>query len=679
MSKQSDPGRRPARLMALLAVIATLGAVLAFSLGSLAQADTTGTPDPVTKAVINPGATCPNFTNTTPAAPPCATATNGQDPATTLTGAAEGTVVSIHVDLQALPGKLNAVVARLCRSNISVNTTAQMSPSLSGNCIAQPFVSGTDFASASADTDNGDNTNADFIFKVGTGTETNHQGPGTAITCDANNPCSIWLDEQVDNQTVNSSGHVFKHYDVTYAPVTPGAPTVHVTASDVTLTVDLGPPPPAPAGNPQFDHYNVSISPADAAAQSGPSTQTHYVFSSVKDFTQYTVSATASSSGTNGSTSSPGTATGTPTPPAPTGVTGTAGDRSVLVSWTAPATITGSPTPATYEVHATPCVTGTSTAPCPTGTQPGTVISQTTTSNATSWNFTGLTNGTAYFFTVAANYTTPVAGQGPFSAASAPVAPVSAKLTQTLTVTRPQGALVMTQLCTTYPARSSAATGGTQLFAGQASDQPRYTGSAVPNGGTVAGPQPDPQRPNYPYPTDQFGNPAANYPTDCQIDLGVAHLMSNGQFFEATGVMDTVTVVETNSGDPGFSVSGQIPSFNDGSGHSFSGSELGLTPKVSSESQGFTDSDGNPYQMNVLPRNTASCPTLQGASPTACTGQAVPPNSPNATGLSNLTQLASASSGHSLGIATLDGNLDLYIPINKIAGTYTGVLSITAL
>ncbi|WP_035941072.1 fibronectin type III domain-containing protein, partial [Knoellia aerolata] len=94
-------------------------------------------------------------------------------------------------------------------------------------------------------------------------------------------------------------------------------------------------------------------------------------------------------------------------PAAPTAVTATAGDGSATVSWTAPSN-GGSPITG-YTV--TPYVGATAQVPWTvTGNPP-----------ATSTTVTGLTNGTAYTFRVAA---TNVAGTGPASAGSNAVTPV---------------------------------------------------------------------------------------------------------------------------------------------------------------------------------------------------------------------------------------------------------------
>ena len=111
-------------------------------------------------------------------------------------------------------------------------------------------------------------------------------------------------------------------------------------------------------------------------------------------------SASASATGpASGSPSGGATATAAGSPGAPTGLTATPGNAEVGLSWTAPAAASGPP--ASYHVYE--------------GTSPGftlgTPVMSTTSTNAT---VTGLSNGTTYYFVVAA-----VDASGTVSAASA--------------------------------------------------------------------------------------------------------------------------------------------------------------------------------------------------------------------------------------------------------------------
>ena len=101
-------------------------------------------------------------------------------------------------------------------------------------------------------------------------------------------------------------------------------------------------------------------------------------------------------------------ASGTTAPGAPTGVGGSAGDASVALSWTAPASNGGS---AITGYRVTPYIGATAQTPVLTG------------SAATTFTVTGLTNGTAYTFTVAAIN---AVGTGADSAATAAITPAAA-------------------------------------------------------------------------------------------------------------------------------------------------------------------------------------------------------------------------------------------------------------
>jgi predicted phage tail protein len=109
--------------------------------------------------------------------------------------------------------------------------------------------------------------------------------------------------------------------------------------------------------------------------------------------------ATATAAGAAPGSPSAGTASAAGTPGAPTGLTATPGNAEVGLSWTAPAAASRSP--ARYRVYE--------------GTSPGftlgTPVMSTTSTNVT---VTGLTNGTTYYFVVAA-----VDASGTVSAASA--------------------------------------------------------------------------------------------------------------------------------------------------------------------------------------------------------------------------------------------------------------------
>ena len=370
------------------------------------------------------------------------------------------------------------------------------------------------------------------------------------------------------------------------------------------------------------------------------------------------------------------------TPGAPTGVVAAPGNQQCTIGFTAPSNTGNSSAPLSYTVT----VTGPGG-----GQQTGTATS--------GYVFTGLTNGTTYPVSVTATSTAADGSHPPASAAGTtncvPAAPPGPTVQQTISATRPQGALVLTQVCGDH-----GATPGHPTPVTHSGSTPGVSGPPeFPAGSGVA----DPQYPNYPT--------QGSYPTNCNVSLGTAHLITSGngkgQFYEATGVLSQVTVVDGRDADVGFTVNGQMSRFQGAvAGNSFSGSELGWTP-ASANTPPFTDSDGHGYAQYVkagpvVPANSPSSTGLSNSGSPSCSplnADGSPAAGGSVCGSIGLNVLGSAAGRHAhatgdpaclpsattdcfvggLGIATLDADLDLYIPIFAHADTYTGVLTISAI
>ncbi len=185
------------------------------------------------------------------------------------------------------------------------------------------------------------------------------------------------------------------------APTVPAAPTaVSAVAGDGQATVSWT--APSNGGSP-ITGYTVTTSPGGVTT---PASGTSVLVTGLTNGTAYTFTVTATNSvgtGAASSDSAPVTPSAAPTAPgAPTGVVAVPGDGQATVSWTAPSN-GGSPI-TSYTVTSSP----------------GAVVVDSGTSSVT---VTGLTDGTAYTFTVTA---TNAIGTGPASAASSPVTPAAA-------------------------------------------------------------------------------------------------------------------------------------------------------------------------------------------------------------------------------------------------------------
>jgi hypothetical protein len=205
-------------------------------------------------------------------------------------------------------------------------------------------------------------------------------------------------------------GSVFLGGDAVAAGASlPGAPR-NVAGTPGNQTVALTWRAPSNDGGAQITSYRITPyigSTAQTPINTGTSGLS-YTVTGLTNGTAYTFTVAATNSVGTGPDSNPtGALTPASPPDAPTGVTGTPGNRSVALSWTAPASNGGSPI-TRYRI--TPYIGSTAQTPVNTG------------SAATSYTVTGLTNGTTYTFTVAA---TNSAGTGPDSSPSAVITPAT--------------------------------------------------------------------------------------------------------------------------------------------------------------------------------------------------------------------------------------------------------------
>ena len=204
------------------------------------------------------------------------------------------------------------------------------------------------------------------------------------------------------------TGPASEHSNTVTPATTPSAPTaVTATAGGASATVSWSAPS---NGGSQITSYTITpyigseARPTTTITGSPPATST--TITGLTIGTSYTFTVTATNSiGTSAASEHSGAVTPFTTPSAPTALTASAATSQAQVSWTAPSSTGGSPITG-YIV--TPYIG--SSAQTPTELA----------ASSTSTIVKGLTNGTAYTFTVTA---TNAAGNGPASSASSAVTP----------------------------------------------------------------------------------------------------------------------------------------------------------------------------------------------------------------------------------------------------------------
>jgi hypothetical protein len=130
-------------------------------------------------------------------------------------------------------------------------------------------------------------------------------------------------------------------------------------------------------------------------------------------------------------------------------------------------------------------------------------------------------------------------------------------------------------------------------------------------------------------------------------DVTLTEASDKGTYLQSTGAIKPIKVTDGRVGGPTWSISGQVSDF---SPNGLSGKYLGWTPNLSAAGSG------------------------------AAPGSQVLPGITSGNGLKDTSVLALAPSNHAVGgTATLGADLDLRIPKDTAAGTYSASLTITAL
>lgn len=615
------------------------GLVAAASIGSLALPMLAASADTTVANVVT--------TATTP------TQSGVIAPGGTLTGLNNGDPITLTVTASS-PATVGGFEVRQCRgAATNIINDFGFDPTANPNCLDAAFnATSQEFGLAVA---NATSTIATVNFLVGTGTRTNVSGGGGTITCNAANPCTLWLRESVNSGAVTQA---WIHYNLQFAaapaaPVAPAAPTASLAGTTANLSWV------APVGsNPAITSYTVT--PYLGAVAQAPivtgTTATTLAVPALANFGSYTFTVKATNAIGSSPESAPSAPPVVPSPTATTGVTAVSTVSSTAtVSWTAPSFTTGL---SGYVVTS----------------NPGAIV--TTVGNVLTANVSGLTDGTTYTFTVHALYG---ANSGQESAPSAPVSVgvPTASVNQIVWASRPAGTLDIAEACSNNYAGQALPAGVTRTGGntGTTPTSPLFpkVGTAYPNNPGVAGGA-------NPTLNDTVANPNFGlYPQTCDVDLGTGVLNAASTHYVATGAINTVSVRDTRSGNTSWHVNTSFAgNFSNGSGGSFSKGCLAGTPAFTERSGSSTYAQNSGYGSGagtaadpapVLANTTGARPTAVGGD---CAGTGL-----DAQTVMNARGLSTAVGG--LGRTDLDMPLTLNIPVEAPAGTYSANMVFTVL
>ena len=254
-------------------------------------------------------------------------------------------------------------------------------------------------------------------------------------------------------------------------------------------------------------------------------------------------------------------------------------------------------------------------------------------------------NSTITTYTENANggYTVPLLDTMRAFAATNSIAALSGKYTFTITCRNAFGA-------TTYGSFTGSIwfTDPT-VYAASLSDAIPFTVSAATGGGNPGAPAPGTENIN----TTVAPGALALSVAGSNVNLPPLTLNATSTLFAAAGPIQSVTVTDTRAGAPGWALSGQVADFTSGA-NAISAQNLGWVPNLVNKGDGLKINLGGA----VAPAN------------------GVPSSDAGALGLKSSRTLATATG---LGTAQIGADLSLVAPTSTVAGSYTGVLTLTVM
>jgi hypothetical protein len=200
---------------------------------------------------------------------------------------------TIHVVADATGSeRITSIQARICTQNANVQFDADFNPTQGGKCASAPLSANSDATVSANGTPGAAPIHAALDIRAGVGSNsyTTQSAQAVTITCNAANPCDLYV--KVNNQSTTAQ---YKHFVMTFAgnPSAPANLGATPSPSQVALAWDV----PTDLGNVPSSAISYTINYTDGVTPGSTTSSTNSKTLTLSNFSTYTFTVTANSIG----------------------------------------------------------------------------------------------------------------------------------------------------------------------------------------------------------------------------------------------------------------------------------------------------------------------------------------------------------------------------------------------